>query len=457
MRKLLSAGLAALLLIAPAAVWSATVSSPWSRTIDGVSEGANNVTIASDSATFYVVGTINDDLQINTLNGTTGADNWSNAVDGGAGLTDAGRAANAEWVRPVAAGSLQTSAGVSQAHARRYNVVTGASICSFTTPLAGLAGNGSQFEALAQTPGAIIAGGRADSTNTSWLVQALTTNCTSAWVDTIAGLSLSPGAQAASVAANIFGVSAAAGWSNNAAAPGNAVWTVRTYNSNGTVRWTKKTATAGRDNFARSIAIDGSSAFVAGDIKQATSGNERAVIKVYDLVTGALKWQATDKPLGYGRSAYKALALDGNLVVGVGYARKAATLRDWLITAHNAATGAVVWQALVDNIGQDDEALAVAIAGDYVAVVGKLRQGPAQDRYHVRIYHRNGDGLGGPLLIHQDTPLAENSSATGVAGQTFVPDPINFPNVVHVRFAATGFQTSGDDSQALTKAYLITP
>lgn len=448
MRKLLSAGLAGVLLIAPAVAWSLTITSPWTRTINSVSEQHDALAITSDPSTFYVVGEVGGDFQINTLDGTTGVNNWSNAEDGGAGLDDFAKAVNAEWVRPIAAGALQTAAAVFQAHARRYNVVTGASICSFTMPLAGPAAAGSRFNALAQTPGAIIAGGQASSATPAWLVQALTTNCTPAWMDTIAG----PNGEVFSVAANIFGVSAAAGFTVNVA---KKIWTVRAYNSNGTTRWTKRASTAGQDNVARGVAINGDTAFAAGEIRTA-GGNERAAIKAYDLVTGALKWQMNDKPLGYQRSSYNALALDGNLVVGVGYARRAATLRDWLITAHDAGTGAVLWQDVVDLVGDFDEAFAVAIADQYVAVVGKVNQAAGAPRYHVRIYDRDGDGLGGPLLVHQDTPLANNSRAVGVAGQSFVPDPINFPNVVHVRFAATGFQKN-DGGKSFTKAYLITP
>lgn len=451
MRKLLSASLAALLLVAPAAVWSATVGSPWTRTIDGVSEVQEGVAITSDGSNFFVAGSFADDFQVNALNGATGADNWVNAADGGAGQVDRVAAVNAEWVRPVAVGTVVPAGTTEQAHARKYDPVLGTTKCTFTTPLAGLATAGSAFNAVAQTPNLVVAGGTALNSDNSWYVQALGTSCDGRWSDIIAGQSTTPGSAVKALAANIFGRIAAAGTTEDTA--GHTVWTVRTYDTNGVVKWTKKTSTtgAGNNNSANAVALDGDQVYAAGVIFNA-AGKERASIKTYKIPTGGLSWQGKDKPLGYNSSAYNAIALDGTLLVAVGWARKNGQGQDWLVTARDATTGAVLWQALHNELNRKDIAYSVAIVGDYVFVAGEIGQGPDEPRFHVRIYHRNGDGLGGPLLLFQETPLANDSRANASAGQNFGLAP------GVARFAATGVIDQGDgEGQAFTKAYLVSP
>lgn len=450
MRKLLTTGLAALLLLAPAVAWSETLGHPWSRTIDGVTEVQEGLAIVSNGTGFVVAGSIHENFQMNGLNGDTGDDIWAHTFDF-QGATDAARAVNVDWVRTVGAGFVtELATGFPRGHVRyATTALEHKTTCAFTMPNTGFP-TGSTFNALTQTPTLIVAAGVGNAPTGTWLVQELDTNCQPEWNHTLSGLGASAGVNAVASEGLVAKRIVAAGFAPESLTPTDRAWTVVAYDLDGAVKWISQTTTPGRDNEARAVVMDGSKAFVAGEMRR-PNGRRRAVIVAHEPLLGAVAWQSTDKPVGYGQSSYYAIALDGDLVIAVGYAKRSATKQDWLVTAHDAATGAIVWQDVFDGLGFNDVAKSVTIVGDYVLVAGEVKQTANKARAHVRIYGRNGDGLGGPDLLFEDTPMVPKSTATSSAGHPVAGGASLFG------VASNKIVSSGQESTALVKTYLVSP
>jgi len=86
----------------------------------------------------------------------------------------------------------------------------------------------------------------------------------------------------------------------------------------------------------------------------------------------------------------------------VGSAQNAAGNNDFIVRAHDAKTGRLLWQDLVDVAGGDDAATAVVLHDDRVFVVGRGMDATGGHRLLLRAYNAKS----GELAWEDRSPLA---------------------------------------------------
>jgi outer membrane protein assembly factor BamB len=100
---------------------------------------------------------------------------------------------------------------------------------------------------------------------------------------------------------------------------------------------------------------------------------------------GDLLWQV-DFDLADGDDRATAVAAAHGRVVVVGFATNAAGDTDWIVRAHEATTGRILWRDRVAVAGRHEEALAVAVDEQRVVVAGVSVDDTGRSRALVRAY-----------------------------------------------------------------------
>jgi outer membrane protein assembly factor BamB len=96
---------------------------------------------------------------------------------------------------------------------------------------------------------------------------------------------------------------------------------------------------------------------------------------------GDLFWQSRVHPSAFEGIAKK-VVVAGTRVFTAGWVENVGTGFDWLVRAHDAKTGALLWQDLFDSDGQDELAADIAVEKGRVIVVGNANS----DSWFVRAY-----------------------------------------------------------------------
>lgn len=186
---------------------------------------------------------------------------------------------------------------------------------------------------------------------------------------------------------------------------------------------------------------------------------------------GDLLWQV-DFDLADGDDRATAVAAAHGRVVVVGFATNPAGDTDWIVRAHEARTGRILWRDRVAVAGRHEEALAVAMDEHRVVVAGVSVDDTGRSRALVRAYvARTGalawrdawTGAGVSLAMHEGTAVVASivTNATG-AGRILVRRYASKNGVVawEDRSAPTGFTAGSIAPRALViqghEVYLAT-
>ena len=200
---------------------------------------------------------------------------------------------------------------------------------------------------------------------------------------------------------------------------------VRAYHaSTGALAWQDR-VDWGRDEFASGVVTAPGRVFVSGNASRAGTGSDW-LLRAYEADTGRLLWEQIFDYAGRSDiSRGTALAAAGDLVIlgGVGTNAQAVdgSNTDYIVRAHDASTGALVWQ---DRIAGFSGAYSMAQDGDRL-FVGGWSYRPQVDRAIVRAY----DVRSGALLWEQSTDGAPGFRQTWTKairardGRVFVAQP----------------------------------
>jgi outer membrane protein assembly factor BamB len=147
---------------------------------------------------------------------------------------------------------------------------------------------------------------------------------------------------------------------------------------------------------ARSFAVSGNRLFVAGLTTSPVA--QEVSLRAYDSATGVLKWEhytpglETDSPLGGFTFARRVVAVGERVFVGS--ALETAAGADFLVQAHDAATGALLWEDRPQDKGTANFLRDVAAKGSQVVAVAIGGIGctpdpspPSNCDIYVRSYH----------------------------------------------------------------------
>jgi outer membrane protein assembly factor BamB len=137
---------------------------------------------------------------------------------------------------------------------------------------------------------------------------------------------------------------------------------------------------------AKDVAVHGRRAFVAGWILN-PEGGFVFVVRAYALHSGTLLWslemgrgpRCGEEAPGFARCIAKALDVQGDRVFVVGHLTRTAARSDFAVVALDAATGARLWESVIDptGTGANDYAWAVKAKGDHLFVLGEVGDGSA--------------------------------------------------------------------------------
>ena len=174
----------------------------------------------------------------------------------------------------------------------------------------------------------------------------------------------------------------------------------------GTLLWQDR-LDMGHDDFASGVTTDGSRVFVSGVITVPGRGLDW-MLRAYDPVSGRLLWQdihdvagATDIPRGTTLTA-----AEGRVFLG-GYGTAPNGDLDWILRAHDAVTGALVWQDHRDDGGEDDGVYTMAV-GHGGLVAGGWGTAASTATAWIRVF----DPRDGALRWEHGTTGAPGSSFT---------------------------------------------
>jgi hypothetical protein len=180
--------------------------------------------------------------------------------------------------------------------------------------------------------------------------------------------------EAFAVAVDAAGDVLAAGLTSNSATEVDG-FVVKLAGASGTEQWRAViNGTAGGDDRAAAVAVDGAGDVVAaGATFNADTGLDFTVVK-WSGGSGAEQWRAVINGTINGEDHAEAVALDGaGDVVAAGFTGNSGTGADFTAVKLSGPSGAEQWRALVDGAGEGaDQANAVAVdaAGDVVAAGG---------------------------------------------------------------------------------------
>ena len=326
---------------------------------------------------------------------------WTNQLDVANG-TDRALAVATRGTRVFVAGRVVNGNADADWLVNAYDAKTGGVLWTNQFDL-----NGGRDEAFAvATAGQIVAvAGRVRSatSNDNWLVSAYDVKTGSAlWQDQY---DQSAGSDRANALTFCGKTIIAVGRVTNVA--GDFDWFVRAYEAaTGTQLWEDQYNAAIGDDEAVAVAGRGSKVFVGGHVTNG-AGDQDWLVRGYDVKTGSILW-SNQLDVAAGDEAASSVALRGSSVFVAGYVVNGNADEDWKIRAYNAKTGAVLWEDQYDLANDDDRAVNVAVRGRTVAVAGSVRNLTGDSDFAVRTY----DGANGSLLWQDRTnPAGGNDAA----------------------------------------------
>lgn len=197
----------------------------------------------------------------------------------------------------------------------------------------------------------------------------------------------------------------------------SADFAVRTYDAgSGALAWEDLHDRAGRNDVARAV-VGGGGRIYAGGYAISATANRDAVLRAYDAATGALVWSALRDSGGHDEISTQTIAADGPRVFAGGIAAPAGDT-DWVVHAHRADTGELLWQSTFDG-GDFDHTVALAARGGRVFSGGVTTSADVVRHFTVRA----NDAATGALLWEDRQPgMSGYFFATDVAWQLVAVD-----------------------------------
>src|SRR5207249_11802289 len=120
----------------------------------------------------------------------------------------------------------------------------------------------------------------------------------------------------------------------------------------GGLRWQDRVEGPGGSASAASLAVHGGRAFASGLIINAT-GNADSLLRAYDLRTGEVLWWDQFDGAGGSDAGWAVAATDDAVFTAIQSAVGPGN-SDWVVRAHDAANGALLWQNRYDRAGRTD-------------------------------------------------------------------------------------------------------
>lgn len=195
---------------------------------------------------------------------------------------------------------------------------------------------------------------------------------------------------------------------------------IRAYDlQQGALLWEQRLDRGGSLEFAETVVAHDGRVFVAGQVGGATGGRDFALF-AFDAQTGEPLWESVTDPSGLGLiDIAVALRAQGDRVFVAGFAGGGSILGEassaLLVRAHDARTGAVVWEDEVpDATNLFVRTTGLALRGDLLFVGGSIQNGPDNLDFMVRAY----DARTGTLVWTDqvDQQVFESVTALGTTG-----------------------------------------
>jgi len=162
---------------------------------------------------------------------------------------------------------------------------------------------------------------------------------------------------------------------------------VRAHNSGtGALVWDDAFNQGGNDNQINVMTVRGRRLF-SGGFGFTEQGADEWVARAYDTKTGALIWH-DHFDNGGGNSEANALAANGGRVYLGGFGKAPNEAFQWIVRAHNARSGHLLWNDRFDNGGGDNEVNALAAKQSRVLAVGSGKNSAGSREWIVRVYRR---------------------------------------------------------------------
>src|SRR3972149_2719768 len=181
----------------------------------------------------------------------------------------------------------------------------------------------------------------------------------------------------------------------------------------GDVMWTQASNPSSDGYWADAVAVDGSGVYVVGSDQYPGPGNDRWRIEKRSLTTGSVLWTKTSNPSSYVDEAL-AVAVDGSGVYIVGFDEYLGSGNGrWRIEKRNLTTGNVIWTQASNPSSSWDEAWGVAVDGTGVYMVG-FDQFPGPGNCRWRIEKRSLT-TGSLIWTQTSNPSVSHDMAWGVA------------------------------------------
>ena len=348
----------------------------WQRLID-VANGVDGADlIAVRGRIVIVAGTAENaatpisgsDWLIRAFDGKTGADLWQITFDGLNG-SDGISAIALKGRTLIAVGAATNAVSPTSGKdwlVRAYSAKTGTFLWEDRVDLAGGSDGATVLAVKGRT---VFVGGNTSNavtptSGTDWLTRAYDIKTGNALWQTL--LDMGRGTRGVAVSGRVV---VQCGFSG----PGVSEWLVQAYDAKtGTPLWQDRSG--GRFGLCHAVAAKGRAVYVVGTARDAVSPNSQSdwFIRAYDAKTGDTLWEdAIDKGDGEEDEALTVL-VKGRAVYVAGYVTESVSPtsdEDWFIRAYDAKTGKVLWDHTLDK-GEDDEALALAVAGRSLVVGG---------------------------------------------------------------------------------------
>ncbi len=155
---------------------------------------------------------------------------------------------------------------------------------------------------------------------------------------------------------------------------GNSAWLVQAYDAEtGSVQWADRFG-VGTSNRAIGVAEHGKRIFVVGRARP-PGGTQNWFVRAYDATSGGVLWE-DHSPAGISGQA-QSVGVQGNRVIVAGNVITRTTTppflnTDWRIRTYDAATGALLWEDVVDKGGPGfpEGPYAVTVLGSRAFVAG---------------------------------------------------------------------------------------
>jgi outer membrane protein assembly factor BamB len=174
------------------------------------------------------------------------------------------------------------------------------------------------------------------------------------------------------------------------------------------------TSTPGTDGFAHAVAFAGGRLFAVGYYGDGIPTVLGTMIRAYDAATGRLLWQENRPWEIFGTSTQRSMiAVGGHVIVALTGLPTAGSPMTIFVRAHNASTGATVWEDRYSANNYGDARAAIFNVANRVFVTGVLGNSDGFTDLTVRAY----DGTSGAVLWHdvRSEPGGVSHESVGIA------------------------------------------